>query len=97
MIPLRRSIRQLWRRLFPPRVLRIPGKFPWKLPAPLPFGTPLVEGTDIVADGKGGVTVSKMVRQRVGAPGWVRNGEHWDAPLCDPRPGRPGARRPKIG
>lgn len=56
MIPLRRRIRQWWRIIFPPRALRIPGKWPWAQPPHLERGTMLIEGEHpIVADGNGGV------------------------------------------
>lgn len=58
MIPLRRRVRQWWRIIFPPRALRIPGKWPWAQPAPLARGTVLIDGIyPVVADGDGGVMV----------------------------------------
>jgi hypothetical protein len=51
-------IRKLFRRLFRPRPIRLPGTYPWKAPKPLPAGTVLIDcDPPIVADGKGGVTV----------------------------------------
>jgi hypothetical protein len=44
--------------MFPPQAVRIPGKFPWARPAPLPFGTVLIEPKDgrsgVYSDGAGG-------------------------------------------
>lgn len=52
------AIRRVWRRAFPPKPIRLPGKFPWVKPKPLAFGTVLIEGNPpVIADGKGGVTV----------------------------------------
>ena len=52
---LLRRLRNIWRRAFPPRAIRIPGKFPWVQPGPLPMGTLLTETKDykVVADGRG--------------------------------------------
>lgn len=57
MIPFRRRIRQWWRIIFPPRALRIPGKWPWVRPSPTPYGTILIDDPvwPIYADGKGGI------------------------------------------
>lgn len=53
-----RFVRRTWERAFPPRAIRIPGKFPWKQPAPLAFGTVLLDGDfPVIADGKGGIVV----------------------------------------
>lgn len=53
--------RKALRRIFPPRAVRIPGKFPWVQPKPLPFGTILIDVSPgsafrCIADGKGGIT-----------------------------------------
>lgn len=65
VIPLNPAeIRRAWRRIWPAKAVRIPGKFPWTQPAPLPFGTVLIDGErPVLADGKGGVifTVSGLV------------------------------------
>ena len=55
MMRLLRRVRNIWRLAFPPRAIRIPGKFPWVQPGPLSMGTLLTETQDykIVADGKG--------------------------------------------
>lgn len=54
-----------WRWFFRPKPIALPGKFPWGKPPPLAFGTLLVKGRDfdIVADGKGGVTVAARARK----------------------------------
>lgn len=63
---MRRFLRRWWRRLWYPRI-RLPGKYPWGEPDPLPRGTVLIEADfPIVADGKGGVTV--ITGPRASAP-----------------------------
>lgn len=54
-------LRALWRSIFQPRALRLPGKFPWKKPDHLPFGTVLIDDPTfpIIADGLGGVVTGR--------------------------------------
>lgn len=59
LVLLRRRIRQLWRRIFQPHAVRIPGKWPWVQPSVLPFGSILIPGDPaVIADGKGGITIN---------------------------------------
>lgn len=80
-----RRLRRIWDRLFPPKPIRLPGKWPWVVAKPLPYGSILINSSPpIIADGKGGVTVALTPP--------IRRHPDWDRSINSHR----GARRPKI-